>query len=91
MTKAVRLTIDPTKLKEGKNVTGILGEKCNNCGGFGYTLSLKGGNLDCQVCEKTGVKLPTIRELQTEISAMKQDLHNLRQAIIKELGIKTNE
>lgn len=88
MKKPVKVVIDPLMIPPGKNVSGILGEKCNNCGGFAYTMSIGGKQLKCDECEQTGVKLPTRRELQTQISEMKQDLHNLRKAILDSIGIK---
>ena len=91
MSKPIKLVIDPVMLPQAKNANGILGEKCNNCGGFGYTMSIKGNSLSCSECEQTGVKLPTRRELQNQISEMKQDLHNLRKAILDSIGIKVGK
>ena len=88
MSKQIRVVIDPLLLPSAKNVNGVLGEKCNNCGGFGYTIGLKGTQLNCVDCEKTGVKLPTRRELQNQISEIRKDLHNLRKAILDSIGIK---
>lgn len=83
-----KVFINTAILPKGKNLTGILGEKCNNCGGYGYTVGLKGTSINCKDCEGTGVKSPTIRELQNQISDVKKDLDNLRRAIMKTLGIR---
>jgi hypothetical protein len=74
--------INMAKLPKPANITGIAGEKCNNCGGYGFTVGMNGKHIDCAQCEKTGVKLPTIRELQTQISELKLDLSALRKAIL---------
>lgn len=73
-------------LKEGKNTDGVLGDKCNNCGGFGFTMSMK-GKLGCNQCDQTGVRLPTNRELQDQISVLKKDLSILKKALLDTLGM----
>jgi hypothetical protein len=85
MPNSVKLFIDPAMLPAPKNTNGVLGEKCNNCGGFGYTMGLNGKTLNCGDCEETGIKLPTRRELQTQISDIKKDLFDLKKALINTL------
>lgn len=91
----MRVYMDSSILEGAKNTDGVAGKKCNNCGGFGFTMGLQGNKLDCKYCDKTGVELPTIRELQDQISDLKKDLHMLRKALIETLSsrgivIKTN-
>lgn len=83
--KPFRIAIDPTSLPAPKNTNGVLGNKCNNCGGFGYTLGLNSKQLVCVECESTGVQLPTKRELQTQISDLKKDMFELKKALISTL------
>lgn len=39
-----------------KNSDGHLGERCNNCAGYGFTNLVTGGALACSDCNRTGVK-----------------------------------
>lgn len=86
--REIKLHINPNLIKDAKNIDGVLGEKCNNCGGFGFTMNTKGSKLGCGQCEQTGVRLPTNRELQTQISALKKDLHLLKKALLETLQTK---
>lgn len=86
--KEIKLHINPSLISKAKNSDGHLGEKCNNCGGFGFTMGLKGTILQCKICEQTGVKLPSLRELQTQISNLKKDLHLLKKALLETLLTK---
>lgn len=83
--RPVRVFMDSSILDGAKNTNGVAGKKCNNCGGFGFTMGLQGNKLDCKYCDKTGVELPTIRELQDQISLLRQDLFMLRKALIETL------
>jgi len=85
MPEPTRILINTDSLPEPKNIDGVLGEKCNNCGGYGYTMGIKGKSLSCEECERTGVKLPTRRELQTQISEIRKDLQMLRKAVLATL------
>ncbi len=81
----VKLHIAPADIAEGKNTSGQFGKICNNCGGYGYTMALKGGRLPCHYCDSTGVAEISNRELQAENMAIKKDLDLLRQALIQTL------
>ena len=83
--ETVRMVVDPNIINEGKNTQGQLGEKCNNCGGYGFTLSLNGSKLLCKDCEGLGVKMPTKIELQKQINDIKDDLTKLKQALLDTL------
>jgi hypothetical protein len=52
-----------------KNARGILGPTCNNCAGFGFTYSLKGKHLACQVCRETGVSVDIV-DLQRQVISL---------------------
>lgn len=91
MEEPLKLVIDPAILPAAKNTDGLLGEKCNNCGGYGYTMSIGGKSAGCQDCDQTGVKLPTRRELQNQIIEIRKDLKNLRKAILDSIGIKVEK
>lgn len=81
--KNFKVVIDPAMIVPPKNLDGSLGPKCNNCGGFGYTMGLKGKTIQCAYCDATGVKTPTNRELQDQVSEIKDDLKKLRKALIE--------
>lgn len=49
--------------KVHKNSDGVLGIKCNNCGGYGFTNNMTGGSQNCNDCESTGISTPTRSEL----------------------------
>jgi hypothetical protein len=83
--KDIRLHFKPEDMEHQKNTTGTLGAKCNNCGGYGFTMKLGGGRLDCKYCEHTGVKEPTPREIQEQISGINSDLRELKEALLKTL------
>lgn len=81
----IKIHVSPSFIKEAKNTDGISGKKCNNCSGYGFTMGITGGKIDCLKCDKTGVELPTLRELQTQISIINKDLEQLKQALIHTL------
>lgn len=82
----IALVLDSNASKGAKNIDGSKGEKCNNCGGFGYTLGLRGEKLSCKECDGEGVKLLTRKELQNQVFDLKQDLKHLKQALIETIG-----
>ena len=64
-----------------KNADGHLGPVCNNCGGYGYTLTLTkagGGSLGCSACDQTGIAQPSKKELQDQIDELKQKMKGLK-------------
>lgn len=69
-----------------KNTDGHLGPKCNNCGGFGFTLGFEGRDHGCQQCGQTGVAAMSNAELQREVIALHQKIDQLSAIILKELG-----
>lgn len=81
----VRVSISEADMKDGKNVDGSKGKICNNCGGYGYTMALKGGRLPCTQCEQTGAQEMTMRELQTIVVGVAGDLQLLRKALLETL------
>lgn len=54
-----------------KNVDGHLGPICNNCGGYGFTLSANGSK-GCLYCEQTGIELPSKLELLQRIEVLEK-------------------
>lgn len=60
------------ELKPGinKNASGKLGEICNNCAGYGFTLGISGTDHGCHDCDQSGVKQPTKAELSNEIKRL---------------------
>ena len=85
--KEIKLHLTPTIMESAKNTDGILGDKCDSCGGFGFTISTQGKKLSCIFCESTGVKLPTNKELQQQISDLRKDLYILKKALLDTLGM----
>ena len=83
----IKLHINPNLINEAKNADGSLGEKCNNCGGFGFTMSIGSGKLGCKDCEQTGVKLLSLKDLQDQMNDMKKDLKGLKEALVSTLAI----
>lgn len=68
-----------------KNTDGHLGPICNNCGGFGFTLTLggPGTSAGCKSCDQTGVAAMTNSELQKMVVKMAEDLSEFKKLIIK--------
>lgn len=67
-----------------KNTRGDLGPVCNNCGGFGFTLTIGGtGSAGCKDCHQTGVAAMTNHELQAMVVSMKSELQDLKRLIIE--------
>ena len=83
--KEETIRIDTDRLPPGANLDSSKGEKCNNCGGFGYTVGLKGTKIDCQLCGKTGVKQPTLAELAARMTTLEVDNRKLKKALIATL------
>lgn len=54
------------------NVDGHKGKICNNCGGYGFTMNIMGGKLDCQDCEGEGIALPKKSELLKRIKELEE-------------------
>lgn len=77
MAEPFELVIDPELIAAPKNSDGALGDRCNNCGGYGYTTGIKGNSLGCFDCEGTGIKLQTRQELTTRIDKIESMLKNL--------------
>lgn len=77
-----QIHIVPQNLPPAQNLDGAKGGKCNNCGGFGYTMGLKGVTLNCTFCQGTGARQVSPAELEARLSAVEQDLAMLRQAIL---------
>lgn len=86
--RVVKINIGPDVFKDAKNISGKNGEKCNNCGGYGFTMGIKGEKLPCKDCDETGVKAISNRELQARVIALETNMENLRQAILKDLGFQ---
>lgn len=61
-----------------RNHMGDLGERCNNCGGIGFTNSISGGSIQCRDCFKTGVKAPDVYEMQATITRLEKELKSLK-------------
>lgn len=80
--------VDFKQLSPNKNADGHLGPICNNCGGFGYTLGLKGerGGGGCHQCNQTGVATPTNQDLENRVASLETEIRGLKNLIIKELG-----
>lgn len=76
------LRINMDKMPKPKNKEGLSGERCNNCGGYGYTVGMNGAHIYCKDCGRTGVKMPTMMDLVKRITALEEDLKKLRTAII---------
>jgi hypothetical protein len=80
------LEIDLTKTELApKNTRGQLGKICNNCGGFGFTLSFgKDSNSNgCQRCDQTGVEPVDTHELQRQFIELSKQVVELKEIIIK--------
>lgn len=86
--KKMKIVFSPDMVKEAPNVGGTKGEVCNNCGGYGFTLGLKGVKLTCHDCGQTGVKELTMAELSALVQSLKQDLTLLKLAIVETLQSK---
>lgn len=60
-----------------KNTDGHLGPICNNCGGYGYTLTF--GSLSssagCHACNQSGIAQPTAQQLQEQINKLTSHIH----------------
>jgi hypothetical protein len=84
----IKLRLDPNLNKDAKNLHGQMGAKCNNCGGYGFTMSIQGAKITCQDCQQTGVRELTNRELQQQIISIGTDLQGLRQALVETLESK---
>jgi hypothetical protein len=80
--KDVRIHMNLSDYPTPKNTNGLSGEKCNNCGGYGYTVGLNGKHIDCAECEKTGVRMPTKRDLMKRIVTLELDMNKLREAVL---------
>lgn len=74
--------------KAQKNTDGHLGPKCNNCGGFGFTLGIAGTDHGCKYCNQTGIASLSNAELQTIVVDLAQQITELKNIIIKELRKK---
>lgn len=93
--KPLKLYLRNDLVGEAKNLNGQVGEKCNNCGGFGFTMSIQNKKLNCKDCNGTGVANISMADILKRIVALEQDNARLRQAIIetlqqKGIKIKTN-
>ncbi len=91
----IKIHMNPNIVEEAKNRNGQLGQICNNCGGYGFTMNIKGGKLDCLACNKTGVKVLTLSELQAQVNLLRNDLTLLKKALLEtlqthQLEIETN-
>lgn len=80
-----RLVIDPEKIPPAKNLDGSKGKVCGNCGGYGYTMKLKGGTIDCVDCATTGVGAEGIKDMQEKMKSMENEIKTLKKAVIEEL------
>jgi hypothetical protein len=85
-TRDIKLHLNSNILDEGSNKNGEIGEVCNNCGGYGFTMNIKGGKLPCMHCKKTGVKELSNQELQKEVYNLKKDIQLLRRSLMNDLG-----
>lgn len=81
-------TIQLKEYKAQKNTDGHMGPKCNNCGGFGFTLGISGSDHGCKHCDQTGVAAMTNKELQTEVLSLHDKIDSLAKIIIEEIGKK---
>ena len=84
--KKIEIHMDPSINADAKNIDGIEGYKCNNCGGYGFTMNIKGGRIPCKDCDQTGVRLPDNRELQNQVSRLSREIDGLKKALIKTLA-----
>lgn len=77
--------IQEDQMHHQKNTDGHLGPKCNNCGGFGFTLTFGGpsNSAGCKDCNQTGVATMTNAELQAAVIELKQTLAEVKELIIK--------
>lgn len=82
---SVRLAVDPAQLPKARNTDGSKGKVCGNCGGYGYTLKLKGGTIDCFECAATGVGAEGIKDMQEKMQSMENEIKTLKKAVIEEL------
>jgi hypothetical protein len=92
MEKETVLEIKEDVTTHQKNTDGHLGPICNNCGGFGFTLTFGGvsNSAGCKDCDQTGVASMTNAQLQKEVIGMKQELAELKNIIINALKEKSN-
>lgn len=81
----VKININPNVLNERKN-NGAMTKPCNNCGGYGFTLALKGGRIPCLQCEQSGNSEMSNRELQTLILGLYKDMSLLKKALLETLS-----
>lgn len=91
----VKLNVNQADISEGRNLDGSKGAVCNNCGGYGYTIKLKGGRLPCSFCKQTGAREETKEELQEkiarqgiQINGLINDLTLLKKALLETLQVK---
>lgn len=84
--------IKEEQMHHQKNTDGHLGPKCNNCGGFGFTLTFGGvsNSAGCKDCNQTGVATMSNAELQAALIEMKQDFADLKAIILKSLNEQSN-
>lgn len=85
-----RVFFDADSLEPAKNLNGQVGPVCNNCGGYGYTMhignkekNITPGAKGCAECDGTGVALPSNREIQNQLSELKNEFNSLKKAILK--------
>lgn len=91
----MKLHIDPRVNNDAKNRDGHLGQPCNNCGGYGFTMALKGGRIPCNYCQQTGVQKLTTDDLNVlvfeqgkQINALIKDFEMLKKALLETLQTK---
>jgi len=88
-TETVKIHMSEEILNSGKNLDGAKGPVCNNCGGYGFTMKLKGGKLPCNDCDQTGAVTVSNRELQELVFGLAHDIKMLRNALLKDLKFQS--
>lgn len=83
--KNVKFVVDPGLYPKPLNLNGSKGKVCYNCGGYGYTLKLGGGKIDCVDCAGTGVGAEGIKDMQEKMKNMEAEMTTLKRAVIAEL------
>ena len=70
-----------------KNADGRLGPICNNCAGYGFTLSISGrGDSGCNHCGQTGIARLDNEQLSARVANLELEIRGLKNLIVKELG-----